>query len=480
MASSTTVTAGATPEPMKKAPFQGPHTDAAGGVTDDDLGDVQQLNRDDVEKQKSAQGAAHFQRLGWKRLTVVLLVEAIALGTLSVPSAFATLGMVAGVILSVGLGLIAVYTSYIVGQVKLKYPHVSHYADAGRLLMGKFGYELVGVMFVLELIFTIGSHCLTGAIALNNITDHGTCTVVFGFVSAVILVLLAVPPSFAEVAILGYIDFASIFIAVGITIIATGIQYTHPSQASATIAASAPWQLWPKEGLGLAEAFVALGNIIFAYSFALCQFSFMDEMHTPEDFPKSIIALGAIEIFIYTITGALIYVFVGQDVQSPALLSAGSTVSKVAFGIALPVIFISGSINTTVVARYIHGRVFEHSIIRYINTKMGWITWLALITTITLIAWVIAEAIPFFSDLLSIASCLFVSGFTFYFPAAFWFKLMKEGHWYEGKNIIKSIVNAVVFIIGIIILGVGTYASVQDIIDQYNEGTVSGAFTCDA
>ncbi|KAH6659199.1 amino acid transporter [Truncatella angustata] len=467
----------APPEPIK-APVRGTQ-DAAGGVTDSELGDVQNItarDRADIEKQKSAQGNAHFHRLGWKRLTVVLLVEAIALGTLSVPSAFATLGMVAGVILSVGLGLIAVYTSYIVGQVKLRFPHVSHYADAGRLLMGKFGYELVGIMFALELIFTVGSHCLTGAIALNNITDHGTCSIVFGFVSAVVLVLLAIPPSFAEVAILGYVDFASIIIAVGITIIATGIQYSHPTTAS--VAAAAPWQLWPKEGLRLAEAFVALGNIIFAYSFALCQFSFMDEMHTPEDFSKSIVALGAIEIVIYTVTGALIYVFVGQDVQSPALLSAGSTVSKVAFGIALPVIFISGSINTTVVARYIHGRVFEHSIIRYINTKMGWITWLALITTITLIAWVIAEAIPFFSDLLSIASCLFVSGFTFYFPAAFWFKLLKDGHWYERKNLIKSIVNGVIFIIGMIILGVGTYASVQDIIDRYREGTVSGAFTC--
>ncbi|KAH8658475.1 transmembrane amino acid transporter protein-domain-containing protein [Xylariales sp. PMI_506] len=439
--------------------------------------EISEQERADLEKQKSIQGNAHFHRLGWKRLTIVLLVEAIALGSLSIPSAFATLGMVPGVLLSVGLGLIAVYTSYIVGQVKLRFPHVSHYADAGRLLMGRFGYELVGAMFALELIFTVGSHCLTGAIALNNITDHGTCTVVFGFVSAVILILLAIPPSFAEVAILGYIDFASIIIAIGITVIATGIQYTHPTAAAAASTA-APWQLWPKEGLELAEAFVALGNIIFAYSFALCQFSFMDEMHTPQDFSKSIVALGAIEIVIYTLTGALIYVFVGQDVQSPALLSAGTTVSKVAFGLALPVIFISGSINTTVVARYIHGRVFEHSIIRYINTKMGWITWLVLITIITLIAWVLAEAIPFFSDLLSIASCLFVSGFTFYFPAAFWFKLLKQGHWYERKNIVQSIVNGVVFIIGIVVLGVGTYASIMDIINQYRDGTVSGAFTC--
>jgi len=190
----------------------------------------------------------------------------------------------------------------------------------------------------------------------------------------------------------------------------------------------------------------------------------MDEMHTPKDYVKSIWALGIIEIFIYTLTGALIYAFVGQDVTSPALLSAGSLMAKIAFGIALPVIFISGSINGTVVARYIHGRMYKNSVVRFINTKKGWITWLALIAVITIVAWVIAEAIPFFSDLLSIMSALFISGFTFYFPAMMWFMLIKKGKWYEKHNLFLSIVNAIIFMIGMVVLVAGTYAAVEDIV----------------
>ncbi|ORY69109.1 amino acid transporter-like protein [Pseudomassariella vexata] len=429
------------------------------------VGEVSELER---------QGNAHFHRLGWKRLTVVLIVEAIALGALSIPSAFATLGMVAGVILTVVLGFVAIYTSYVVGQVKLAFPHVSHYADAGRLIMGQFGYELVGAMFALQLVFLVGSHCLTGTIAFQNITDSGTCSVVFGVVSAVILLLLAVPPSFAEVAILGYIDFVSIVVAILITMVATGVV---SSQASGGLAA-VNWSAWPKEGVTFSEAFVAVTNIVFAYSFAVCQFSFMDEMHTPEDFVKSIWALGLIEIGIYTLTGALIYAFVGQGVESPALLSAGTLVSKVAFGVALPVIFISGSINGTVVARYIHGRIYKDSVIRYINTKMGWVTWLALLTLVTIIAFVIAEAIPFFSDLLSVMSALFISGFTFYFPAIMWFKLIKKGKWNSRENLLLSIVNAVVFIIGMVTLVAGTYAAIADIKRQYAEGSIRAPFTC--
>lgn len=405
---------------------------------------------------------AKFNRLGWKRLTVILIVEAIALGSLSIPSSFATLGMIPGVICSLGLGLIAIYTSYVVGQVKLKFPHVAHYPDAGRLMFGRFGYELVNAMLVLTLVFLVGSHCLTGTIAWMTITTSGICSVTWAVISAIILYLVALPPSFADVAILGYIDFASIVAAIGITIIGTGVEaHNAPGGLSAV-----NWSAWPKEGTSFTEGFIAVSNIIFAYSFAMCQFSFMDEMHTPKDYVKSIWALGIIEIIIYTVTGALIYAFVGQDVKSPALLSAGPLLSKVAFGIALPVIFISGSINGTVVGRLIHGRVYRNSPIRFINSKMGWVTWMTLIAVITIIAFVIAEVIPFFPDLLSIISALFISGFTFYFPALMWFMLIREGKWYSAKNLPWALINIFTFIIGLITLVAGTYSSVDDIVSS--------------
>lgn len=120
-----------------------------------------------TEQMTVHEGQQKFSRLGWVKLTVCLIVEAIALGSLSVPSAFATVGMVAGVILTVGLGLVAIYTSYVVGQVKLKYPHVGHYSDAVRLIWGRFGYELCSVMFVLFLVLLVGSHALTGEFEIS-------------------------------------------------------------------------------------------------------------------------------------------------------------------------------------------------------------------------------------------------------------------------------------------------------------------------
>ncbi|EME48356.1 hypothetical protein DOTSEDRAFT_67431 [Dothistroma septosporum NZE10] len=424
------------------------------------------------------EGEQKFKKLGWKALTICLIVEAIALGSLSVPSAFATVGMVPGVILTVGLGLVAIYTSYVVGQVKLKYPTVEHYADAVRLIWGRPGYELCGVMFALFLILIVGSHALTGTIAWIRIVNQpGLCALIFSVVSAIILFLLALPPSFHEVSFLGYIDFVSIIAAILITMIATGVEASNAPGGLSGV----DWSLWPPPGTSLYEAFLSCTNIIFAYSFAVCQFSFMSEMHTPTDYVKSIWALGLIEIFIYTVTGAVIYAFAGSAVKSPALLSSSFTISRIAFGVALPVIFISGSINGTVVGRYIITRAFPNSSIRWVNNAKGWSVWAALIAAVTIIGWIIAEAIPFFNALLGLISSLFISGFSFYFPALFWFQLIKEGKWNANRhNIMLSIANGICFVIGVATLGLGTYASVKDIMSQYDSGSVRGSFTCDS
>jgi hypothetical protein len=70
-----------------------------------------------------------------------------------------------------------------------------------------------------------GSHVLTGTIAWNRIVgEPSICALVWGVISMILLFLVALPPTFAEFAILGYIDFVSIIIAIGITIIATGVK----------------------------------------------------------------------------------------------------------------------------------------------------------------------------------------------------------------------------------------------------------------
>ena len=262
------------------------------------------------------------------------------------------------------------------------------------------------------------------------------------------------------------------------------------------------WSAWPQPGTTFIEGFSAITSVVFAYAFVIVQFSLQCEMRKPQDVTKSVWVVGLVQIVVYTLTGALIYAFVGQDVGSPAILSAGSkTVVRVAFGIAMPVIFISGSINANAVARYVHHRIFATSRHQYINTGPGWLLWFTILIVLGVIAFVIAEgksrsvrraliaiyltcilplptAIPFFSDLLGIISSLFTSFFSYYMPPVMWFFMLRKGSPFSRKNIFHTLLSAVTFIYGVTVLGAGTASSVISIKDKYSSGSVRTAFSC--
>ena len=128
-----------------------------------------------------------------------MVAETISLGILSLPAAVAGVGLVPAIIILIGLGLLASYTGYVIGQFKWRYPHISSMADAGEVLMGRFGRELFGTAQLLFLVFIMASHVLTFTVAFNVITKHGTCTLVFGVVGMVLSIFLSIPRTLAKV-----------------------------------------------------------------------------------------------------------------------------------------------------------------------------------------------------------------------------------------------------------------------------------------
>lgn len=416
-------------------------------------------------------------------MAILLIVESVALGALSLPSVFATVGMVAGVIIVVGTGLLAAYACWICGEMYQTYSGLNSYVDAGRQLFvplgpkwARFGYELFSVLFIVLLIFNFASHTLTGAIMWQTLTEAPqVCSLAFVGISAALLAILAAPPTFHDFSWLGYVDFISIIAAILITMISTGITaHNQPGGLS-----SVDWSAWPAPGTDFVSAFGAVTQVVFAYAFVVVQFTFHSEMREPKDIKKSIWAVVSVQITIYVLTGALIYVFVGQNVQSPALLSAPSaTLTRIAFGVALPVIFISGSINGAVVSRYIHGRIFARSRHRFINTGPGWLVWLLILAIEGVIAFCISEAIPFFNTLLGLIASVFLSGFCFYVPPIMWFCSIRQGSPFKRQNIKHTVASGFTFIFGVVVLGAGTYASADAIKMMYTQGAVRKPFDC--
>jgi hypothetical protein len=61
-------------------------------------------------------------------------------------------------------------------------------------------------------------------------------------------------------------------------------------------------------------------------------------MERPEDFPKSLALLQISDISMYCVVAIVVYRYAGDEVTSPAFGSAGTTVAKVAYGIAIPTV----------------------------------------------------------------------------------------------------------------------------------------------
>lgn len=134
-----------------------------------------------------------YKTMAWWQASMVMVAENISLGILSLPAVLATNGLVAGILALISLGILSTYAGYVLWQFRMRYPQVASYTDIGDVLFGRVGKEVLGVAYVVFCIFCMASHLLTFSIALNVLSDHGTCTLVFGFVGLIVFVILTIP-----------------------------------------------------------------------------------------------------------------------------------------------------------------------------------------------------------------------------------------------------------------------------------------------
>ncbi|CAG8902646.1 unnamed protein product [Penicillium egyptiacum] len=428
-----------------------------------------------------------YRTLQWWQCGMIMIAETVSLGILSLPSAVAVLGLVPAIILIVGLGIVATYTGYVIGQFKLRYPQVHSMGDAGEVMfhpMGwaRFGREFLGTAQLLFLIFVMGSHILTFSVMMDTITDHGTCSIVFGIVGLIVSFVCALPRTLRKVSWLSFVSFASILAALLITMIAIAIQRPGNGQIDATTTVS------------LSKGFLAVTNIVFAYAGHVAFFGFISEMETPTDYPKTLYMLQITDTSMYVIAAVVIYTYGGRDVDSPALSSTKPITAKLAYGIAIPTvrdfwdrfllgtvanlilqIVIAGVINGHVAAKYIYVRLFRGTDHMKKRTFFSIGSWVVITLVLWVIAWIISEAIPVFNTLLSLITSLFASWFTYGLSGIFWLFLNRGQYGASWKKMVLTAVNLVIVAIGACLCGMGLWVSGKAIHDDSSGASFSCA-----
>ncbi|RDK41226.1 hypothetical protein M752DRAFT_217709 [Aspergillus phoenicis ATCC 13157] len=419
----------------------------------------------------------NYRNVGWIGTVALMMKTQFGLGVLSIPQVLDSLGIIPGIICLLAIATIATWSNYVIGKFKLKHPEVYGIDDAGELMFGRVGRELLGVAVCIYWIFCSGSGLLSTSIGLNAVSDHGTCTAVFVGVSAVASFALASIRTLAKIKWAAWVGVGSVFIAVMTATVAVGLQ-ERPPTAPKTADWESDYKLvgYPSFTKGI----TAVVSIVFAYAGTPGFFPIAAEMRNLSLYTRSLLICQSAITSIYISIGTVVYYYCGSYVASPALGSAGTLIKKVAYGIALPGLVVSTVIVLHFSSKYMFIRILRGSEHLTANSFKHWVTWFSCTFAVTVASFLIASGIPIFSNLVSLIGALLGTLMSFQPMGCMWL----YDNWKHGKEqpttkwILLSCWSIFVIISGSFLMAAGTYGSIVNIIASNNADSGSSAWSC--
>lgn len=125
--------------------------------------------------------------------------------------------------------------------------------------------EATAIMLILNNVFLMGFHVLTGSKILNTLSDHSHCTVVFQVITAIMSLVFSIPRTLQHVSLMGVGSAICMGIAMLLTLIYSGIQ-DHPGYGYSGT--------WPEAGTELIRHGAAPAGLEFIPAFNAVLVSF--------------------------------------------------------------------------------------------------------------------------------------------------------------------------------------------------------------
>jgi amino acid permease len=145
----------------------------------------------------------------------------------------------------------------------------------------------------------------------------------------------------SEAAIQSFLTYYAVFTVT----IAVGLQ-DRPSTAPEEGVWKSDYKLFNQPSFS--DAASAISSLVFSYAGTPAFFSISSEMRDPRHYTKALVVCQTVISTAYIVVGIVVYYYCGTYVSSPALGSAGPVVKKVAYGIALPGLFVTAILLTHV------------------------------------------------------------------------------------------------------------------------------------
>lgn len=238
------------------------------------------------------------------------------------------------------------------------------------------------------------------------------------------------------------------------------------------------FQALPPAGTTFIQAWAACVAIYSSSSNTCGYLPVISEMREPKDFFKSLWVCEAFVISSYLSLATVVYAYCGKWVTSPSLGSAGETIKIVAYGVALPGLVAVGMISVHVPAKSVFVRVLRGTHHLTENTVTHWAVWLTCTTTCGIVGWLLAEAIPFFTSLVSLIGSMGFAPLGVCLPPFLWFSLHRGYRRGTAGQQALWWLHILILVLGLFVTVGGTYANIANIVAQFRAGKVGSAFSC--
>lgn len=395
----------------------------------------------------------------WYNAAFILMAELVGTGVLALPHTFAVIGLLPGAAVLVVFAGLSLYSGMLLYRLQTWFPHGITYGDMALACSNRLGQQVVFFFIYIAFFGNLAICILTCAETLQAVFYDWRHVCKWHYTVATALVLLPI----CQLRTLHHVSFvaaasaASIFASLAIILSATFTD-TRDTESLGLLAvavegASLGLDLG-EEGLGLGdlgeigdfgdfaggaysnsdpdrdtdggfssvaspsflEAMAATTTAIFAFGGQGLYFETIAEMKRPSDFPKAVSATTGLILLVYLIVSISCNAVYGGSVKGNVLHSLPDGAAKRAAGTLLFLhVCVSYALAQQIIGRAIHVRWRPDDVDTGSARERR--QWLAISLLLLGVSFLVANGVPFFSQLLGIVAALSTVPLTFAIPA---------------------------------------------------------------
>jgi len=411
------------------------------------------------------------RKISWQGTSWLMLTDIVGTSVLTFAGVAGQLGYVPTVILILACNPVAIYTATLMSRTRSMLAacagiEPTSMGEAARYTLG--GARVAMAMYAL--VYGMGflgnaSYLLTmGQSLQGTLYNYGVCLPTAVLLSCLICLPLCVSVRhLSESVTLCFFNLFLILAVLGI-VFCKLISDGRPADTETFMVAP---------DLNFLTLLRAATNVIYSYTGHWLYFELMAEMQEPEDFPKVFIINAPLQVGLYLSVACLGYHFTGSNAKGYLLdnLALGPAF-RVASALLFLHVVVAFLIKSVVVARFVHRLVSPDRVgidLREAGGVRAHLEYAACSVALLVAAFFIANAIPFFDDLLGLIGGFFSGPISFIFPIMFFAGAQQYATLTNTKGAMTRadrLVFPLIVSLTLLTMVVGTYSVVQDIMSR--------------